>query len=123
MTWRTKSVLKKNSGNFAAYSAISLIFRIRENVKFPFPQIIFTNISPVTDLKKSNSLPTFDHLSDLLLVQVVAFGVEESPEEVLEAVVDFCAWGQHRDPLTDGMSLHVLEVLDTLNHLQKQRYN
>jgi len=43
---------------------------------------------------------TFDHLTDLLLVDVVAIHVNKCAQEILEAIEDFGAWSQHADPFT-----------------------
>ena len=63
---------------------------------------------------------TFDQLSYLLLVQVVTVLVDESAQEVLEAVVDLGARRLERHPLLDRVTLHVLQVLDTFDHLQQK---
>ena len=60
---------------------------------------------------------TFNHLSDLLLVQVVSFGIDEGSQEVLESVEYFGSRSDHRYPLADRVTLHVLQVLYTLYHL------
>lgn len=38
-------------------------------------------------------------------------------QKVLEAVVDLQAWGGHGYPLPHRVTLHILQVLDTLDHL------
>ena len=63
---------------------------------------------------------TFDQLSYLLFVQVVTMLVDKSPQEVLEAVVDLGARRLERHPLLDRVTLHVLQVLDTFDHLQRK---
>ena len=60
---------------------------------------------------------TFNHLSDLLLVQVVSFGIDEGSQEVLESVEYLCSGSDHRHPLAHRVTLHVLQVLYTLYHL------
>ena len=60
---------------------------------------------------------TFAHIADLLLEDVVAVLVHVRAQEVLEAVVDLQAGRCHGDPLPDRVALHVLQVLDALDHL------
>lgn len=88
--------------------------------------------------------PTFAHVADLLLEDVVAIFIHVGAQEVLESVVDLQPGGQHGDPLPHRVALqnqrhrgscststqhiqalllgpspylHVLQVLDALDHV------
>ena len=51
---------------------------------------------------------TFNNLSDLLLVQVVSFRINEGSQEVLESVEYLGSRSDHRYPLSHRVTLHVL---------------
>jgi len=53
-------------------------------------------------------LRTFNHLSDLLFVQVVSLGVDESAQKVFEPVEYFTPRSKKWHPLTHWMTLGVL---------------
>lgn len=95
--------------------------------------------------QERRAFPTFTHVTDLLLEHVVAVFIHVGPQEVLEAVVDLEPGRHHGHPLPDsvalrsqetgslpmcsshiaemhhssggGSNLHVLQVLDALDHV------
>lgn len=60
---------------------------------------------------------TFTHVTDALLEDVVAVAIHVGAQEVLKAVVDLQAWACHAHPLTHGVALEVLQVLNALDHV------
>lgn len=62
-------------------------------------------------------LLAFAHVADPLLENIVAMLIHMCAQKVLEAVVNLQTWGSHGYPLPHRMTLHILQVLNTLNHL------